>query len=353
MSRIVEQVNFNIPKPPKATRVAAYARVSSGKDSMLHSLSSQVSYYSEMIQSHPGWIYCGVYADEALTGTKEDRENFQCLLEQCRLGNIDMVITKSVSRFARNTVTTLETVRELKQIGIDIFFEEQNIHTKSADGELMLTILASYAQAESLSASENQKWRVQRAFENGELMNFRLMFGYSISKDGITINPSEAEIVREIFHRAIAGETLNSIAVDLNHRGVETTLGGKWTSIRIRTMLENEKYTGNALLMKRYRNNHLGKKLIKNKGERQQYYAEETHEAIIDEDNFYESAETSTENCRRIFCKVEPHAYCFYQLDNLRALRREVHTANKSWLPLLGLLSLYKKSRYMHKRTDT
>jgi DNA invertase Pin-like site-specific DNA recombinase len=155
MTRKIEQVRF-AESAPKKKRVAAYARVSSGKDAMLHSLSAQVSYYSDYIQKH-GWEYAGVYADEAITGTKDKREGFQKLLAECRNGNVDMVITKSISRFARNTVTLLSTVRELKSLGVDVYFEEQNIHTTSADGELMLTILASYAQEESLSVSENMK----------------------------------------------------------------------------------------------------------------------------------------------------------------------------------------------------
>lgn len=157
MERIVETVEWTVPQQPKAVRVAAYARVSSGKDAMLHSLSAQVSRYSSMIQNHPGWLYCGVYADEALTGTKDTRAEFVRLMNDCRAGKIDMVITKSISRFARNTVTLLQNVRELKRLGVDVYFEEQNIHTQSSDGELMMTILASYAQEESLSASENQK----------------------------------------------------------------------------------------------------------------------------------------------------------------------------------------------------
>ena len=148
MDRIIEKVHFDMPVQPKATRVAAYARVSSGKDAMLHSLSAQISYYSEMIQSRPGWLYAGVYSDEALTGTKENRRGFQALLEDCRAGKIDMVIVKSISRLARNTVTLLETVRELRSYGVDVYFEEQNIHTLSSEGELMLTILANYAQEE-------------------------------------------------------------------------------------------------------------------------------------------------------------------------------------------------------------
>ena len=146
MNRIIHKITPAVPKAPKLMNVAAYARVSMEKETMLHSFSAQVSYYSEKIQKHPGWSYAGVYEDRALTGTKSERPEFQCLLADCRAGKIDLVLTKSISRFARNTVTLLETVRELKTLGIDVFFEEQNIHSMSGDGELMLTILASYAQ---------------------------------------------------------------------------------------------------------------------------------------------------------------------------------------------------------------
>ena len=291
MERIVERVDSYIPAQPRALRVCAYARVSSGKDAMLHSLSAQVSHYSEMIQSHIGWVYCGVYSDEALTGTKSDREGFQQMLSDCRAGKIDMVITKSISRFARNTVTLLQTVRELKSMGIDVYFEEQYIHTISADGELMMTILASYAQEESLSASENQKWRVRKAFENGELINLRFLFGYSITADGVQINEKEAAIVREIFSRFNGGESMSSISRDLNARGYRGALGGKWCAERMRNTLSNEKYLGNALLQKRYRNNHIEKKLVANKGELPMYYAEGTHEPIIDQATFDKAQE--------------------------------------------------------------
>lgn len=157
MERIIEKRFIGGPKQPKATRVAAYARVSSGKDAMLHSLSAQVSRYSDLIQTHPGWLYVGVYSDEAKTGTKDTRPGFQSLLADCRAGKIDLVLVKSISRLARNTVTLLETVRELRGLGVDVYFEEQNIHTLSYEGELMLTILASYAQEEARSVSENQK----------------------------------------------------------------------------------------------------------------------------------------------------------------------------------------------------
>lgn len=286
MERVIERVDFQIPTQPKALRVCAYARVSSGKDAMLHSLSAQVSYYNSLIQSHADWLYCGVFSDEAITGTKSQRDGFQRMLASCRAGEIDLVITKSISRFARNTVTLLQTVRELKSLGVDVFFEEQNIHTMSADGELMLTILASYAQEESLSASENQKWRIRKAFENGELANLRFLFGYNITANGIQVNEKEAAIVREIFTRFNGGESLSAISRDLNDRGCERTFGGTWCADRIRNLLSNEKYTGNALLQKQYRKNHIDKKLVPNRGELPMYYAEGTHEPIIDQAAF-------------------------------------------------------------------
>ena len=285
MSKTIRKVSHP-PKLAHKTRVAAYARVSSGKDAMLHSLSAQISYYSKLIQNHDGWEYIGVYSDEAFTGTKENRSGFQRMLDDCRAGNIDMVITKSISRFARNTVTLLQTVRELKLLGIDVYFEEQNIHTASADGELMMTILASYAQEESLSASENQKWRVRKAFENGELINLRLMYGYDISKGKIEINSVEANDVRYIFSAFLEGSTLGDIAREMISRNRPCKNGGKWNVQRIKQILQNEKYTGNALLQKKYRNNHLEKKELCNNGCLPKYYAEGTHDAIIDTDTF-------------------------------------------------------------------
>ena len=290
----------------RRTRVAAYARVSSGKDAMLHSLSAQVSYYSAFIQQHPGWQYCGVYADEALTGTKAARDGFQRLLTDCRNGKVDLVITKSISRFARNTVTLLETVRELKAMGVDVFFEEQNLHSISTDGELMITILASYAQEESLSASENQKWRVRNGFENGELVNWRFMFGYDIDKKGIRINPSEATVVQEIFRRALAGESFGAICRDLNAREVHRPFDGPWDQRRIRTLLENEKYTGNAMLQKRYRNNHLEKKLCHNHGELPRYFATESHPSIIDKATFQAVQELLTRLAEQTAHRAKP-----------------------------------------------
>ena len=271
---------------PRLERVAAYCRVSSGKDAMLHSLSAQVSHYSELIQRRPGWAYAGVYADEALTGTKDDRPEFQRLLADCRAGKIDRVLTKSVSRFARNTVTLLETVRELKELGVAVYFEEQNIDSLSGDGELMLTILASFAQEESKSVSDNCKWRIRKDFSEGKPMNLPLLYGYRREKGRIVIDEREAEIVRFIFRSCLNGMGKGRITEELREQGVPCRLGGEWQTETVGGILKNEKYTGDALLQKTYIENHLTKRKCFNRGELPQYYAESTHPAIIDHEMY-------------------------------------------------------------------
>lgn len=207
---------------PRKTRVAAYARVSSGKDAMLHSLSAQISYYSEYIQNTPEWDFIAVYADEALTGTKDTRPEFQRLLADCKAGLIDLVLTKSISRLARNTVTILESVRELKEIGVDIYFEEQNIHSLSGDGELMLTILSSYAQEESRSCSENIRWHIRKQFAEGKPTGGN-MLGYKQVNGVFTIIPEEAELVRQIFNYYLSGMGFTAIEKKLHSQGVKFT----------------------------------------------------------------------------------------------------------------------------------
>ena len=261
-------------------RVCAYARVSSGKDAMLHSLSAQISYYQELIQKQPGWKFCGIYADEAMTGTKENRKKFQEMLEECRKGNIDLIITKSISRFARNTVTLLSTVRELKTLGVDVYFEEQNIHSMSGDGELMLTILASYAQEESLSASENQKWRVRANFKEGKPWNCK-MLGYRYDGEKFVIHPAEAELVRFVFRAYLDGMGRQLIANTLFEQGYKGRDGKPFNRGSVEKILRNYAYTGNLLLQKTYRENHITKRGRKNDGVLPMYHATDTHEAII------------------------------------------------------------------------
>jgi DNA invertase Pin-like site-specific DNA recombinase len=277
-----------ISKPPKLEqkkRVAAYARVSSGKDAMLHSLSAQVSYYSKFIQSRPEWIYAGVYVDEAKTGTKVDREGFQRLIADCRAGKVDMILTKSISRFARNTVSLLEIARECKALGVDIYFEEQNIHTISGDGELMMTILASYAQEESLSASDNQKWRIRKNFEEGKPWSGTI-HGYRYENGKYVVVPEEAALVQKIFQWYLEGLGYNAIAQRLNAEGFRTRNDKLWYQSTIMAILRNAAFTGDLLLQKTYRENHMTKRKRLNQGEHPMFRVEEAHEAIICKETF-------------------------------------------------------------------
>jgi len=229
---IVERKITKLPLAPQVLtrqRTAAYARVSCDKDAMLHSLAAQVSFYSDLIQSRPDWEYIGVYADEALTGTKGDRPEFQRLIADCRAGRIDFIITKSISRFARNTVDLLETVRELKSLGVGVFFEEQNINSLSGDGELMLTILAAYAQEESRSVSENCKWRIRKDFNEGKPAGYMHVYGYDYKAGKLTIVPEEAEVVRMIFADYLSGMGRNAIMKKLIALGIPTKCGGRWS----------------------------------------------------------------------------------------------------------------------------
>ena len=270
---------------PRRKRVAAYARVSSGKDASLHSLSSQISFYSGLIQRNHDWEYAGVYADEALTGTKDNRPEFQRMIRDCKDGKIDIVLTKSISRFARNTVTTVETVRLLKSYGVDVWFERENIHSISGDGEFMLTILSSFAQEESLSASENQKWKIRKNFEEGRPTAVRMM-GYRQENDEFFIVPEEAEIVRMIFNMYLSGMGRNAIVKKLMELDIPCKNGGNWSESTVWKMLQNEKYAGDLLLQKTFVVDHISKKKQKNTGELPQYLIEGNHEAIIDRDTF-------------------------------------------------------------------
>ena len=263
MERKVHRVQQRPPKP-KLLKVAAYARVSSGKDAMLHSLAAQVDYFQNLIRQHPGWEFCGVFADEAKTGTKDERPEYQKMLEKCRNREVDLVITKSISRFARNTVTLLETVRELKSLGIDVYFEKENLHSTSGDGELMLPILASFAQEESKSVSDNMKWRIRNDFQQGKIGNITI-FGYRRNADGVLeIEESEAKIVQMIFADYCSGMGQCAIAKKINAMGIPTRQGNRWTGQRVKEILVNEK----------------------NQGELPKYFVEQSHEAIISADLF-------------------------------------------------------------------
>jgi len=287
MKRTITKIEAK-PKIITKTKVAAYARVSNGKDAMLHSLASQVSHYKKLIQDNKDWEFAGVYVDEAYTGTKESRTEFQQLIKDCKEGKIDMIITKSISRFARNTVTLLKTIRELKSIHVDVFFEEQNIHSISSEGEMILTLLASVAQEESRSVSDNMKWRIKREFENGVMWGGRSSLGYKLVAKKLTIIPEEAEIVKLIYQLYIDGHGADSIRKILDSKGIKPMYTKTWGHSSIMKILKNRNYTGDLMLQKTYVENHLTKKQKLNKGELNKYLIEDNHEAIICKETFEE-----------------------------------------------------------------
>ena len=227
--RKISKIEPKLPVIQARKKVAAYARVSRDTERLMHSVSAQVSYYSALIQKNPEWEYAGVYADMGISGTDTSkRGEFLRLLADCEEGKIDIILTKSISRFARNTVDLLETVRHLKNLGIEVQFEKENIHSLSEDGELMLTLLASFAQEESRSISENVKWGVRKRFQSGEIgAANKHILGYCYDDElrKYVIIPEEAESVRWMFQMYIDGVSLREIAGSMNRAGIRTTLG--------------------------------------------------------------------------------------------------------------------------------
>lgn len=264
-------------------KVCAYARVSTDSEKQEESLENQIKYYENLISTNPAYEFMGVFADRGITGTTEERPEFQKMMSFCRQGKIDLIVTKSISRFARNTATVLRTVRELKLLNIEVRFEKENINTLSGDGELMLTVLSSFAQEESKNISDNIKWRMRKKFQQGEMIiNTKRFLGYDKDEYGdLVINPKEAEVVKRIFNEYLAGKGCFTIARQLREEGVATVAGGTWRDSTILRILKNEKYKGDALLQKYYTPDHLRKKTIKNNGEVDSYYIEDNHVPIV------------------------------------------------------------------------
>ena len=274
---------------PRKLRVAAYARVSSGKDAMLHSLSAQIAFYSGLIQRNPEWEYAGVYADEAITGTKASRPEFQRLLRDCKAGKIDLILTKSISRLSRNTVDCLQYVRLLQELRIPVIFEAEGINTLNMQNEFLLAVMGANSQAESEATSSRVKWGVRNAFREGKVRYYyQYWLGYRKGKDGTPeIIPEEAETVKQIYADYLSGKSLRSIADSLESRGILPRAGqAKWTTTYIRGILQNERYTGDALLQKTYTTDPITKKQKKNRGELPQYLVKNCHPAIISHELF-------------------------------------------------------------------
>ena len=269
-------------------RVAAYCRVSTDSDEQATSYEAQVEHYTEYIKKNPEWEFAGIFADDGISGTNtKKREDFNRMIEECMNGSIDMVITKSISRFARNTLDCLKFIRQLKEKNIPVYFEKENINTMDAKGEVLLTIMASLAQQESQSLSQNVKLGIQYRYQQGHVqVNHNRFLGYTKDENGqLIIEEEEAKVVKRIYREYLEGASLQEIGKGLEADGILTGAGKKkWRPETVQKILRNEKYIGDALLQKTYTVDFLNKKRVKNTGIMPQYYVEGSHEPIIPRD---------------------------------------------------------------------
>ena len=326
---------------PKTLRVAAYCRVSTDEDAQAGSYELQVQYYTELIQRNPEWVFVNVYADEGISGTSvSKRIQFQTMIQDCKDGKIDLVITKSISRFARNTLDCLKYIRQLKDKNIPVFFEKESINTMDAKGEVLITIMASLAQQESQSLSQNVKLGLQFRYQNGQVqVNHNHFLGYTKDADGnLIIDPEQAEVVKRIYREYLEGYSMDRIAKGLEADGILTGAGKtKWWTSTISKILRNEKYIGDALLQKTYTTDFLNKTKVKNNGIVPQYYVEGNHEAIIPKDIFLRVQE---ELVRRRVVKTSANGkkrsyscnHCFAQIvicSECGEMFRRIHWNNR------------------------
>ena len=279
----------------KKLRVAAYCRVSTETEEQNLSYEVQVAHYTEYIKKNTEWEFAGIFADDGISGTNtKKREEFNRMIEECMEGNIDLVITKSISRFARNTLDCLKYIRQLKEKNIAVYFEKENINTMDAKGEVLLTIMASLAQQESQSLSQNVKLGLQYRYQQGKVqVNHNRFMGYTKDEEGnLIIVPEEAEIIKRIYREYLEGKSLVGIGRDLEKDGILTAAGKpRWRPETIKKILLNEKYIGDALLQKTFTVDFLTKKRVKNEGHVPQYYVENSHEAIIPKELFLQTQE--------------------------------------------------------------
>ena len=271
-------------------RVAAYCRVSTKQEEQLNSYETQVRYYTDRINREPGWKLAGIYADKGITGTSmKKRDEFNKLIRQCKRGKVDMIIVKSISRFARNTLDCLKITRMLRELKVDVYFEEQNLHSIDPSSEFYISIYGSVAQSESENISHNVAWGKARSAKDGNVFfAYKSFLGYRRGADGKPeIDPEQADTVRRIYDRFLTGDSLQQIANGLTADGIPTPMGRTvWQASVVQSILSNEKYKGDALLGKTYVEDCISKKVRVNAGERPQYYVENNHPAIIDAATF-------------------------------------------------------------------
>jgi len=322
-------------------RVAAYCRVSTDSDEQATSYDAQIEHYTAYIKGHPDWELAGIFADDGITGTNtKKREEFNRMIGECMAGNIDMIITKSISRFARNTLDCLKYIRQLKDKNIPVFFEKENINSMDSKGEVMLTIMASLAQQESQSLSQNVKLGLQYRYQQGEIqINCARFLGYDKDENKhLVIVPEEAEIVKRIYREYLEGASMLKIARGLESDGILNGAGNeKWHTSNINQILRNEKYIGDALLQKTYTVDFLTKKRVKNNGLVPQYYVENSHEAIIPREIFMQvQEELIRRRCVHTSKNGKKRSYssnhCFAQMiicGNCGEVFRRVHWNNR------------------------
>ncbi|HIU70228.1 MAG TPA: recombinase family protein [Candidatus Enterosoma merdigallinarum] len=297
MAKVVTKIESTInpfTKLPQGTlikrRVAAYARVSTDNEEQLTSYEAQVDYYTKYIERRPDWSFAGIYTDEGISGTNtKRREGFKRMIDDAMNGKIDLIITKSISRFARNTVDSLVNIRKLKEHNVECYFEKENIYTFDSKGELLITIMSSLAQEESRSISQNVTWGQRKRFADGKVsMPYKAFLGYEKGENSdIVINDEEAKVVRRIYYQFLKGDSLGKISADLTNDGVLTPRGKtNWTKSTLLSILKNEKYKGDALLQKSFTVNFLEHKTKKNEGEVPQYYVQDSHPAIIPKEDW-------------------------------------------------------------------
>lgn len=294
MRRITKIEENKVLSVKKKIRVAAYCRVSTASDEQLISLDAQKAHYENYIRSNDKWEFAGLYYDEGVTGTKKEvRYGLLSLIANCEKGMIDLVITKSISRFCRNTTDCLELVRKLLDLNVYINFEKENLNTGSMENELMLSILSSLAESESVSISENEKWSIKKRFQNGTYIISCPPYGYANINGEMVIVSEQAEVVKQIFTDTLAGKSTHTIAKELNERGVISKKGSKWTPGTINAIIRNEKYTGDVIFQKTYTDSRFNHHT--NYGEQDQYLCTGHHEAIVSHEVFNKANEVMSQ----------------------------------------------------------
>lgn len=311
----VTKIEVQKPEPTKV-KVAAYVRVSSNSEDQENSFAAQLSYYANVFKTHGDWELVDIYADEGITGLKaENRVDFQRMLTDCRIGKIDRIITKSISRFSRNVTTTLSTVRELKSMGVTVHFEKENIDTASMSSEMMLTVFSIVAQNESLAISSNMQMGCRMRMKNGTFKQSTTPLGFRLENNKLVVDPYEAGIVRRIFSDYLAGKGITKIALELTAEGVTRNNGkSKWHHSGVNLVLKNERYIGDQLLQKKYTTETLPLQLKRNRGQKDMYYIENSHEAIISRSDF-DAVQEMIEMRKKIhYSAAPPTSYPFSKI---------------------------------------